>query len=188
MTGNPHFVVDDQSLSAESRELLAEQRRKFGFVANPLARAAVAPATLGAMLAMLERFEHSSLAPAEREVVAFALAYENGCGYCMALHSALAQRVPAIAEHVSALRQGERPGDARLGALWDFVRALLTSRGAASEAELEAFRRAGYSDENALDVVLGVGAYTLTTFANRLVGAPLDPPFERFRWSPPQAA
>jgi hypothetical protein len=24
----------------------------------------------------------------------------------------------------------------------------------------------------------------LTTFTNRLVGAPLDPPLERFRWAP----
>ncbi len=184
MTEISRFHVEDQALAPRSRELLAEQREKFGFVAGPLARAAVAPAALGAMLDLLERFEQSSLRPAEREVVAFALAYENGCGYCMALHSALAQRVTQVARHVAALRRGQRPADARLGALWDFVRALLQSRGAASDAELRAFRSAGFSDENALDVVLGVGTYTLTTFANRLVGAPLDPPFERFRWNP----
>ena len=39
--------------------------------------------------------------------------------------------------------------------------------------ELEAFTRAGYTARNALEVVLGIGTYTLSTFANRLTGAPL---------------
>jgi uncharacterized peroxidase-related enzyme len=171
----------DTSAPERSRALLAEQKKKFGFVAAPVARMAGSPSMLAAAVSMLERFEGSSLSPAEREVLAFTVAHHNGCGYCLALHTALASHVAELAAHIDGLRRGARPEDARLGALSDFVREVLAKQGGASDGALEAFRAAGYTEENALDVILGVGAYTLTTFANRLVRAPLDSALERFR-------
>ncbi|MXG26299.1 hypothetical protein GRQ63_11465 [Streptomyces sp. YIM 132580] len=38
----------------------------------------------------------------------------------------------------------------------------------------------GYTEQNALGVVLGIGAYTLSTLANRLTGAPVDAPLASF--------
>src|SRR4051812_10256332 len=69
-----------------ARELLAENRRKFGFIPGPLARLAASPVALGAAVAGLSAFEHSSLAPLEREVLAMTMAVRNGCHYCVALH------------------------------------------------------------------------------------------------------
>ena len=37
----------------------------------------------------------------------------------------------------------------------------------------------GYTLRNALEVVLGIGTYTMSTFANRLTSAPVDEPFAR---------
>jgi hypothetical protein len=37
-------------------------------------------------------------------------------------------------------------------------------------------------------VVLGVAAYTLSTYANRLTQAPLDAPFQAFAWNEPDQA
>jgi AhpD family alkylhydroperoxidase len=118
----------------------------------------------------------------EREVLAFVLAYENACGYCMALHTVLAEQVEGVAPEIDALRHGASPGDPRLAVFASFVRATLAEKGNVSDAAWTAFRSAGYTEENALDVVLGIATYTLTTFANRLVQAPLDPFLERFRW------
>ena len=36
------------------------------------------------------------------------------------------------------------------------------------------FQLHGYTSQNALEVVLGIGEYTLSTFANRMTGAPID--------------
>ena len=36
------------------------------------------------------------------------------------------------------------------------------------------FLTSGYTSQNALEVVLGVGTYTMSTLANRLTRAPLD--------------
>jgi len=40
----------------------------------------------------------------------------------------------------------------------------------------------GFTPRNALEVVLGIGAYPISTFTNRMTAAPLDPPFEPFGW------
>jgi hypothetical protein len=47
------------------------------------------------------------------------------------------------------------------------------ARGVSPES-LEAFLGHGYTARNALDVVLGIGTYTMSTLANRLTRAPLD--------------
>ena len=45
---------------------------------------------------------------------------------------------------------------------------------------LRAFLAQGYTGQNALEVVLGIGAYTMSTLANRLTGAPIDEPLRQF--------
>jgi hypothetical protein len=47
---------------------------------------------------------------------------------------------------------------------------------------LRAFLGHGYTARNALEVVLGIGAYTMSTFANRLTRAPLGEPLKPFAW------
>ena len=37
---------------------------------------------------------------------------------------------------------------------------------------LRDFMAQGYTSQNALEVVLGIGTYTMSTLANRLTGAP----------------
>jgi len=52
------------------------------------------------------------------------------------------------------------------------------------DADLATFTAAGFTTRQALEVVLGIGAYTLSTFANRLTRAPLDEPMTPFAWAP----
>jgi len=47
-----------------------------------------------------------------------------------------------------------------------------------------AFLDAGYTHQQALDVVLGISVFTLTTYAIRLTEAKLDPAFAAFVWKP----
>lgn len=44
-----------------------------------------------------------------------------------------------------------------------------------ADTDLDAFLAHGHTPRNALEVVLGIGTYTLSTLANRLTRAPLDP-------------
>jgi alkylhydroperoxidase family enzyme len=51
---------------------------------------------------------------------------------------------------------------------------VLDTAGDVGDDALRAFLAAGYTRQNALEVVLGIGTYTMSTPANRLTGAPLD--------------
>ena len=46
--------------------------------------------------------------------------------------------------------------------------------GDVGEPALRAFFGHGYTERNALEVVLGIGTYVMSTLANRLTGAPVD--------------
>ena len=138
---------------------------------KPLARLASSPAALAAALHMLDAFERTGLAPVEREVVALTVARTNGCRFCVALHTQLLGKLPGGPAMARALVAGERLGDERLAALQAFVEDVLARTGDVGDASWAALRAAGFTHADALDVVLGVGAYTLTTFANRLTQA-----------------
>jgi len=104
----------------------------------------------------------------------------------MALHSALlAPTEPAL---VTALRAGTPLADERLEALRLFARAITQTRARPDADAWRAFEAAGYTEANALDVVLGVGVYVLSTYLNLLTESELDAPFQPFAWQKPPAA
>lgn len=159
-----------------ARGMLVGSQQKFGFLPTPVAKAAGSPVALKHLLAGFAAFDESSLSHLEREVVAMTVAFEHGCHYCMALHSALLRDHAAL---VDALRAGTPLEDAKLEALRTFTREVIHTRGRPST---QAFEAAGYTPANALDVVLGVGVYTLSTYLNILTDAELDAPLAQFAW------
>jgi len=72
--------------------------------------------------------------------------------------------------------------DERLDALRVFTLRLLDTAGDVGDQALHAFLASGYTRQNALEVVLGIGTYTMSTLANRLTGAPIDDPLRGFAW------
>ena len=112
------------------------------------------------------------------------VATRNGCHLCVAMHTATLVRHGAAPELIEALRTGTTLPDPRLEALRRFTVAVLDHRGAVPDADLDALLAAGWQARHALDVVLGVGTYTISTFANRLTEAPLDEPLAAYAWQP----
>jgi hypothetical protein len=58
----------------------------------------------------------------------------------------------------------------------------IASRGAVSDEALAVFKLAGFDDQAALEVVLGVSLATLCNFANNLGQPPLNAQLEPYRW------
>lgn len=113
------------------------------------------------------------------------VAYEHACHYCMALHTAMNSVSPELAPVVEALRAGTALPEPRLEALRVFTREVLNQRGAVPPAALAAFAAAGYTEQHALETILGVGVYVLSTFTNIATGAELDPPLLAHAWQRP---
>jgi AhpD family alkylhydroperoxidase len=164
---------------------VAGSQQKFGFVPSPVARVARAPVALRQLLGALASFDQTSLSAIEREVVAMTVAWENECHYCMALHSALMAGAPEHAETVAALRAGTPLSDARLETLRSFVTEVVRERGRPSDATWQALARVGFTETQALEIVLGVGVYLMSTLFNIVTRAELDAPFVPFDWARP---
>lgn len=177
------LTVDNAPSAA--RGMLAASQQKFGFLPSPVARGAHAPGVLKHLFASFAAFDQTSLSALEREIVAMTVAFENGCHYCMAMHTAIQAGEAQAAAIVAALRAGTPLPDAKLDALRAYARALVLGRGRVAPATADAFAAAGYTGAQALEVVLGVSVYMFSTFMNIVTDAPLDAPFTAFAWERP---
>ncbi|HVY30387.1 MAG TPA: carboxymuconolactone decarboxylase family protein [Polyangiaceae bacterium] len=162
----PRF--DEQTGPTAARDALLQNKREFGAIPEPIARYASSPLMLGQALAGLHALDNSSLRPLEREVLAMTMGRLNGCKFCLKLHRRLLAAQKAPAELIDALEAGSALADQRLETLRDFILDTVEHHGEVSPEVWTRFREAGYTHEQALDVVLGISVYTLTTFANRL--------------------
>lgn len=160
-----------ESAPPVSRRLMVATAKHLGHVPAAMARLAESPEMLSTFLQAGGTFDRSTLAPVAREVVVMTIATGNDCHVCIALHSQRLVDLGAEPELIAALVDDKPLDDERLEAIRAFTRQLLASAGAVSDAELAAFLAHGYTQRNALEVVLGIGTYTMSTFANRLVRA-----------------
>jgi alkylhydroperoxidase family enzyme len=158
-----------ESAPPASRRLMEATAKHLGHLPPTMARLAESPEMLSTFLKASGTFEASTLDPVAQEVLVMTIAVGNGCQVCIAMHSPRLD--PAVA---AALIDGKPLEDERLEAVRTFTRQLLATTGQVSDEELNAFLAHGYTRRNALEVVLGIGTYTMSTFANRLVEGPVS--------------
>jgi AhpD family alkylhydroperoxidase len=156
---------------AASRPLMESTIAQFGQLAEPVARLAESPETLDGFLHTNHLFEASTLDPLSREVVVMTVVTRNGCRFCIALHTGRLRQLKAHPKLIEALRSSEPLEDEKLEAIRQFTLRALATTGQVPDEEIEEFLAAGFTKRNALEVVLGIGTYTISTFANRLVRA-----------------
>lgn len=167
------FVDLDPSTAAPAaRAILEATRAELGFLPSVVAKMAVSPALYSAFRSAAAAFDATSLGLAERETVVLVAAREIGCDVCVTMHRGILARAghEAVAKAIVAR---EPLPDARLAVLADFTVELLRARGDVAEGPWSAFLAAGFTREQALEIVLGLGAYTMSTYANRLTGGTL---------------
>jgi uncharacterized peroxidase-related enzyme len=170
-----------ETAPADSRPFVERAIANNGFLPNLIGVLANAPVALETYLTVSGINARSSLSLAEREVVQITAARIHGCDFCVAGHTAVALKKANLpVETVRALQQGGATGDARLDAVARFAQAVIAHRGAVGDAEYRAFIEAGYSEAQALEVVLGISLATLCNFANSLAGTPVNKELQPF--------
>lgn len=183
----PLRTLDDAPDAA--KPFLATAEKANGFLPNLLRVLANAPIALEAYLTVGGINGRASLTLAEREVVQITAAATHGCGFCVAGHTKVATGKAGLPSgQVEALRGVRTTGEQKLDAVQAFTSAVIATRGKVEDADLAAFKAAGYDDQAALEVVLGVSLATLCNFANNLGQPPLNPQLEDFRWDGLKAA
>jgi AhpD family alkylhydroperoxidase len=169
-----------ESAPQASRRYLTATADRMGYLPAAIGLLAESPHLLEGFLKLSALFETTSLAEVEREVLVMTMATHNGCHLCVAMHTRKLTQLDADPQLIDALRDGSPLADPHLDALRVFVLDVLASRGNPADESLHAFLAAGYTRQNALEAVLGIGTYTMSTFANRLTGAPIDEQLAEF--------
>jgi AhpD family alkylhydroperoxidase len=169
-----------ESAPAASRRLMESTVKHQGHLPEAVALLAESPELLGTFLKASGTFQASTLDPLAQEVVIMTMATRNGCHVCVAMHTARLAAIRADSGLIAALRAAAPLDEPRLAALQQFTLRVLATAGQVGDDELQTFVDAGFTPRNALEVVLGIGTYTMSTLANRLVRAPLDGSLQAF--------
>lgn len=158
-----------------SRPYVAKAIAGNGFLPNLIGILANAPTAIETYFTVGEINGRSSLGLAEREVVQITAARLHACDFCVAGHSAIAlKKAGLVASQVIDLQHGRPTGDVGLDAVATFTATVIRRRGAVSDDELADFLEAGFDQQQALEVVLGVSLATLCNFANVLADSPIN--------------
>lgn len=162
-------TVELADLPQDLRERISVIAEKSGFVPNVFLALGVRPSELRAFLdyhdALMDKPE--GLSKAERELVVVASSGANHCTYCVVAHGAILRirsKDPELADRV-ATNPWACELDARQRAIVDLALLLATDSATLTEADLDAAREAGLSDQEIWDV----GAITaFFALSNRL--------------------
>jgi uncharacterized peroxidase-related enzyme len=172
-----------------TRASLIASERTNGYLPNLLRILANSPVALETYLSVSRINARSSLSVAEREAVQITAAAVHGCSYCVAGHSLLAERKAKLDRVViNELRDCTKVNDPKLDAVARFAKAVIASRGNVLDGELAHFRDAGFTDQAALEIVLGVSLATLCNFTNNLAHGPINEELKEYLWTPPSGS
>jgi AhpD family alkylhydroperoxidase len=163
-----------ESAPAAARRAMAATEKHLGYLPAALARMAASPHLLDGFLKLSAIFETCTLDPVAREALIMTIATRNDCHICVAMHTARLTALGADPETIAGLRNAGPLADRRLEAIRAFTLRVFDTAGNVGDEALRAFLASGYTRQNALEVVLGIGTYTMSTLANRLTGAPVD--------------
>lgn len=185
MSSFPHHSIE--SAPAAAKPILESAKRALGFVPNLYAGMAEAPAILEGYTTLSGIFDKSDLTATERQIILMTNNRLNGCVYCMAAHTTIAQGAGVPDDVIESLREGTPIADSKLEALRRFAEVINETRGWPTDADLDAFFAAGYTHQSVLEVILGTSLKVLSNYTNHVAQTPLDKAFEPNAWTAKRA-
>jgi AhpD family alkylhydroperoxidase len=149
-------------------------KKGLGMVPNLYATLALSEQALGNYLAFQNA--KSSITGKAREVINLVVSQVNQCEYCLAAHTVIGGMVGFTPEQVIEIRRGTAAFDAKFDALARLVKNIAVERGHADPARVQAFFDAGWTQENLVDAIVGIGDKTVTNYLHGTTKVPVDFP------------
>ncbi len=168
----------------DQKPLLENSQKQMGMIPNMYSNMVNSPGLMETYAVGYDRFrKNSGFTPVEQEVVFVTVSIANGCEYCAAAHSFLADQVSKVPVDVTdAIRDGKEIPDAKLKALSQFTRIMFDKRGNLSTQDVAAFLEAGYQEKQILEIILSLAVKTLSNYANHIFGTEVDDQFKGRAW------
>jgi uncharacterized peroxidase-related enzyme len=182
---NGFKLHDPSTAPTDSTETQDRVQKSWGLVPNLHRVLAESPAALEAYATLWSIAEKTAFTPRERNIAYIAIIYENECTYCMAGHTNLSRMAKVEPEAITAVREGRPIADPKLQALRQFAAKVTRNRGVVSEADVSAFKAAGYDNRAMLDVLILAATKLISNYTNHLAQTPLDAFMKGAEWNAP---
>ena len=168
----------------EAKDILEKARAQVGFIPKMYEGMVNSPGLLQTYLDGYATFRgKSGFSTVEQEVIFLTISKVNGCSYCMAAHSFLADKASKVPTPVTdAIRDGNPIDDPKLAALSAFTTTMVVDRGLPSKADVQAFVAAGYSERSILEIILAISVKTISNYSNHLFHTDVDEVFAGRVW------
>lgn len=175
--------VNPNDAGPDQKAVLDRAQKQVGFIPNMYANMANVPAVLDTYLHGYALFRRDSgFQPAEQEVVFLAISQVNGCRYCTAAHSMLADKKSGVpAEVLKAIREQTPIPDAKLSALHAVTQSMTRQLGKPDPETVRAFLAAGYQETHLMNIILAISVKVLSNYTNMATGTELDERFAAYR-------
>ena len=168
-------IAPNSTPDPKAQELLAGVKKLLGGTPNVFTTLAHSSAALGVFVNALGAMSNSRLGAGLREQISIAVAGASGCDYCASAHTALGG-LHKIDGNELTRNLHAHSTNPRVEAGLAFARTVVEMRGRVPDAELDAVRRAGYSDGEIIDIVALVAMNLLTNYVNHIAGTEIDFP------------
>jgi uncharacterized peroxidase-related enzyme len=170
-----------EDLPADVRSRILAVQEKSGFVPNVFLALARRPEEFRAFFAYHDALmdKEGGLTKAEREMIVVATSGANQCQYCVVAHGAILRiraKNPLLADQV-AINHRKADITPRQRAMLDFAMKVALESHAVGDADLEALRQAGFSDEDAWDIAAIAAFFALS---NRMANVTSMRPNDEF--------
>ncbi|AOS80749.1 carboxymuconolactone decarboxylase [Hydrogenophaga sp. PBC] len=173
-------LIDRVATSPERQALLDDIHAAFGATPNMFRAVANSPAALQSMWGSFGALGTGVIGARLGEQIAVAVADRNSCSYCLSAHTALGRKAGATAEEMSAAQAG-LSNDPKTQAALRFALKLVNERGQVSEADVQALRDAGFTDEAIVEILAHVALNLFTNYVNVAFAVPVDFPTVKLR-------
>ena len=169
----------------EAKVILEDAKKKLGFVPNMYKAMANSPGLLNTYIQGYGAFrEKSGFSSIEQEVIFLAISQVNGCEYCMAAHSFLAEAASGVPSDVTAaIRDGKQVPEIQLSALSVFTRLMVTKRGLPSQSDVDTFLSSGYKEKDILEIIHAIAIKTISNYTNHIFHTDVDEVFSQHTWT-----
>ncbi len=182
---NGFRLHDAASAPAASKPILDNVQKAWGMIPNLHRVLAESPAALEAYATLWQIAEKTAFTAQERNIAYLAIIGENECTYCMAGHTNLSRMAKVEPEAIAAVRDDRPIANAKLEALRQFAVKVTRNRGVVSEADVAAFKAAGYNNQAVLDVLVLAATKLISNYTNHLAQTGLDDFMKGAEWNAP---
>lgn len=167
----------------ESKPLLEKSQKGFGMIPGLHGVLASAPKIFEAYQTLHQLFTETSFNEEELTVVWQTINVEHACHYCVPAHTGIAKMMKVDDAISEALRNETPLENAKLEALRTMTLTIVRNRGQVTQQNLETFYAAGYSEQQVLEIILGLSQKVISNYTNHIANTPVDAQFQKFAWA-----